>query len=254
MKDFTLDIYDDLIKIILSRGYTTITFEELIRTKLPKSKFVCLRHDVDRLPKNALMMAQIENQLNVSSTYFFRSVKSVWNKEIINKVKSLDHEIAYHYEDLTIAKGDYKKAIDHFDYQLKRFRKIYPSKTICMHGSPLSKWDNKKLWDKYNYKDFGIIGEPYFDVDYSEIFYITDTGRQWNNETSNVRDIVNNSFNITINSTDHLIMLFKENKLPDKVMINTHPHRWFNYGLNWYKELIGQNIKNVAKSLIVKFR
>ena len=40
-----------------------------------------------------------------------------------------------------------------------------------MHGSPLSRWDNRKLWEKYNYREAGIIGEPYFDVDYTDIFF-----------------------------------------------------------------------------------
>ena len=57
---------------------------------------------------------------------------------------------------------------------------LSPVKTICMHGSPLSKWDNRDLWKRYNYRDFGIIAEPYFDLDFDEVFYITDTGRSWN--------------------------------------------------------------------------
>ena len=63
-------------------------------------------------------------------------------------------------------------------------------KTICMHGSPLSKWDNRDLWKKYDYRDFGIIAEPYFDLDFDEVFYLTDTGRSWNNSKASVRDKV----------------------------------------------------------------
>jgi hypothetical protein len=47
------------------------------------------------------------------------------------------------------------------------------------------------LWKRYNYRDFGIIAEPYFDIDCDEVFYITDTGRSWNNSTASVRDKVN---------------------------------------------------------------
>ncbi len=70
------------------------------------------------------------------------------------------------------------------------FRKIVPVKTICMHGSPLSKYDNKELWEKYDYRDYGIIGEPYFDINFNEVFYLSDTGRSWNNSDANVRDKV----------------------------------------------------------------
>ncbi len=69
-------------------------------------------------------------------------------------------------------------AIEDFELNLERFRKIYPVKTICMHGSPLSKYDNKEIWEKYDYRDYGIIAEPYFDIDFDEVFYITDTGRK----------------------------------------------------------------------------
>ena len=59
-----------------------------------------------------------------------------------------------------------------------------------MHGSPLSKWDNRDLWKRYNYRDYGIIAEPYFDLDFDEVFYLTDTGRSWNNSKASVRDKV----------------------------------------------------------------
>ena len=27
-----------------------------------------------------------------------------------------------------------------------------------------------ELWEKYDYRDYGIIGEPYFDIDFDEVF------------------------------------------------------------------------------------
>jgi len=33
----------------------------------------------------------------------------------------------------------------------------------------------------------------------------------------------------------------------DKIMLNVHPQRWFDYGYNWYKKLLMQNVKNVVK-------
>ena len=93
----------------------------------------------------------------------------------------MGHEVSYHYEDLSLSMGDYQKAIALFVNNLSLIRQYYPAKTICMHGSPTSKWDNRDIWDYYNYRDFGIIAEPYFDVDFSTVFYITDTGRSWNN-------------------------------------------------------------------------
>jgi len=65
-----------------------------------------------------------------------------------------------------------------------------------MHGSPLSKYDNRKLWEEYDYRDFGIVEESYFDMDFLDVLYLTDTGRSWNSENYNVIDRVDlaNSF------------------------------------------------------------
>lgn len=249
--DYTLATYKELLIAIRAQGYIFQTFEDFI-TGERSGKTVILRHDVDRIPINALKMARIESEQGISASYFFRVVRHVWNEDIIRKVAGLGHEIAYHYEDLTITKGDYQQAIDHFERQLHRFRRFYPSKTICMHGSPMAKWDNRKLWERYNYRDYGIIAEPYFDVDYSRVFYITDTGRAWNNSGISVRDKVNSGFDIPIESTSHLIRLFHDKQMPGQVMINTHPHRWFDPGLMWCRELVFQNLKNVVKSIIVK--
>jgi hypothetical protein len=46
------------------------------------------------------------------------------------------------------------------------------------------------LWKRYDYRELGIIGEPYLDVDFDEVFYLTDTGRRWDGEAVSVRDKV----------------------------------------------------------------
>jgi hypothetical protein len=248
--DFTLQMYQNLLQGIEDTGYEFQTFENF--SEKPAYRVVVLRHDVDRIPENALKMALIESSMGIQATYFFRVVKHVWDVNIMKKIVSLGHEVAYHYEDLTIAKGDCERAIENFKKNLDMFREIYPSKTICMHGSPMSKWDNRKLWERYNYRDYGIIAEPYFDVDYSQMFYITDTGRAWNSESSNVRDRVASPYQIEINSTQHIINLLEADRLPKKIMINTHPQRWFNPGIFWVREIIFQNVKNIIKSAIPK--
>ncbi|AFN75901.1 hypothetical protein MROS_2671 [Melioribacter roseus P3M-2] len=52
-------------------------------------------------------------------------------------------------------------------------RKNFDIKTICMHSSPKSKYDNKLIWTKYDYRNLGIFGEPYFDVTFNEVAYFT---------------------------------------------------------------------------------
>lgn len=252
MRDFTTQTYIQLLSALKQQEFKFQSFRLFIKN--PLSKVLILRHDVDRLPGNSLILAQIEAFHSIKSSYFFRTIPDVFNERIINHISDLGHEIGYHYETMDSCRGDVDKAYDEFCRNLELFRKIIPVVTACMHGSPLSKFDNRDIWKKYDYRSLGIIGEPYFDIDYSKVFYLTDTGRQWNNHLSNVRDRVNRPIDIPIKSTTHLISLIEQGKLPDKIMINIHPHRWFEGGFGWYKEFLLQNTKNVAKYIIVKLR
>lgn len=72
--------------------------------------------------------------------------------------------------------------------------------SICMHGSPMSPYDSRDLWKQYNYKDFGIIGKPYFDIDFSKVLYLTDTGRRWDGEKVSVRDKEMDNGQLTIDN------------------------------------------------------
>ena len=105
-------------------------------------------------------MAELEHELGIQSTYYFR-VPYTFKPDIIGKIRGLGHEVGYHYEVLSKANGDYEKAVELFEQELNEFRKICEVKTICMHGSPLSKYDNRDLWTRYDFRDFGIVGEAY---------------------------------------------------------------------------------------------
>jgi hypothetical protein len=251
-RDFTLSIYKQLLEAAIASGYKLTSYEDFIENGHQYPKVFVLRHDVDDLPQNSVDTAKIEQALGAKGSYYFRVVKQSFKPDSIKEIIALNHEVGYHYEDMTLNNGDYEKSFEHFKKHLQIFRSFYPVKTMCMHGSPTSKWDNKLLWNKYNYKELGIIGEPYFDIDFNKVLYITDTGRQWNNKTSSVRDRVNTHYNFSFNSTNDIIHAFKQNQLPNQIMLNIHPQRWTNNSLLWTKELIMQNIKNVIKKLIVK--
>src|SRR5690606_34263406 len=125
-----------------------VTMTEYICNQLP-DRFVLLRHDVDRMPERALETAKIEHELGIKATYYFRTIKSVFKPDIIHQIREMGHEIGYHYETLSEAKGDKKRAFDLFKSHLDNFRDVCDVKTICMHGKPLSKYDNRELWKRY---------------------------------------------------------------------------------------------------------
>lgn len=243
--DFTVKIYENLLLSLKKQQYTFQTFHEFLN--MPSAKSIVLRHDVDLLPKNSLRFAQIQAKNGVKGTYYFRAVPESWDESVIREISKLGHEIGYHYENLTTCKGNLEEGIKDFKNNLNALRKIAPVITICMHGSPMSKYDSKDLWKKYNYKDLELIGEPYFDVDFNKVYYITDTGRKWDGDKVSVRDKVKSNFDLSFHTTQQIIDKANEGKLPNQIMFTFHPQRWNDNMLLWTKELLLQNVKNVVK-------
>lgn len=248
--DFTLNKYKELLQSLIDTPYSFQTFDEFLKGS--KEKAIVLRHDVDLLPLNSLAFAKAQAEKGVKGVYYFRAVPQSWDEEVIKQIHELGHEVGYHYECLTTTKGDLAKGIKDFENNLKKLRELVPVSTICMHGSPMSKHDSKDLWKHYDYKGFGIIGEPYFDIDFKKVFYLTDTGRKWDGDKVSVRDRVDSGFDLSFHKTDELIEATKSGELPDQIMFTFHPQRWNDNKIKWTKELLFQNIKNIIKRLITK--
>ncbi len=110
----------------------------------------------------------------------------------------------------------------------------------------------------YDYHDFGITAEPYFDLDFNQFFYLTDTGRCWDGWNVSVRDKVSQQVEwvkqgLVFHSTAQIIRAANEGRLPDKIMMTFHPQRWTDNQVLWLKELILQRLKNVVKRGLVRF-
>jgi hypothetical protein len=252
--DFTIHVYKKLLEKLISNDYHFITVRQYAEKKnqvLPE-RYVILRHDVDKLPVNSLIFARIQAESGIKGTYYFRAIeKRSWVPEIVTEIHSLGHEIGYHYENLSYCRGDSVKAIDDFGNNLAKMRKLVPVDTICMHGSPLSRFDNRDIWKQYNYQDYGIICEPYFDVNFNQVFYLTDTGRRWDGEKVSVRDKIS-SQNRFFHSTHEMNAALDKNTFPERVMFTFHPQRWNDNRLLWLKEYFFQNSKNRIKFLLTK--
>jgi hypothetical protein len=250
--DFTIKKYTEILDCLVSNGYSFQSLEDFFQN--PVEKVVILRHDVDRSPHLSLNTARLENSLGIRGTYYFRIVKESNDPGVIKEIAEMSHEIGYHYEDLALSKGIHEDAIMTFESNLDYFRNFYPVKTISMHGSPVSKWDNRDLWYNYSYRDFGIIAEPYFDIDYTNLLYLTDTGRKWNGDRSSVRDKVfqenYKELKERLKNSDNILAAASEKKLPEQLMITIHPQRWSDDLFIWMWEYMSQSVKNVLKTLI----
>ena len=293
-RDFTPQMFRNLLAALQAAGYTFQTFGDYCT--VPSRKAVILRHDVDSKPWNAVTMAMIESELGIRGSYHFRIVRASNVPEVIRKIADAGHEIAYHYEDLSatvrrlpghrhvITKETAGLACSSFVSNLHYFRQYYPVTVISMHGSPSENIDNRTIWRFFNYREWGVICEPYFDMDHTCMLYLTDTGGRWDGEKYNFRDkpldwgkedpdtrfrdwrvrpVEGSLLNMTqeahqlqkkykIHFTKKIIAMAASGSLPEKMVINTHPQRW-NAGLiPWISEVARQQIKNILKMIIIK--
>jgi len=249
-KDFTIFKFQNLCEVIVD-NYPSVTMTEYVEGQHPE-KFVLMRHDVDRMPGHSLKTARIEFELGIKATYYFRTNKSVFKPDIIRQISDLGHEIGYHYETLSEANGDPDRAIKLFQYNLNKFRSICDVKTICMHGRPLSKYDNRDLWDIHDYRNFGIKGEAYLSAG-DDLNYFSDTGRSWSNRNS-LRDFIpGKTENVTADTTNDLIGLVKDDNL-DNLYILIHPERWSLNVLDWGLYFGVDMTVNIGKEIIISVR
>ena len=88
--DFTNKKYSYLLKSLINNGYHFIS-----NLDFRDERAIFLRHDVDRLPKNALKLANLAKDLGVKSTYYFRVLKKINDPVIMQQISEMGHEIGY---------------------------------------------------------------------------------------------------------------------------------------------------------------
>jgi len=240
--DFTIDKYKELLEA------------------LTKHHCFSIRHDVDLKPEFSLRVAQMEAEMDVKATYYFRTVPESYDEVIIKQIVSLGHRAGYHYECLTTCNGDMEAAYDDFCRNLERLRNVVPITTACAHGSPRSPWNSQDIWEQHDIHALGIEYEPMMDTEFSKTLYITDTGRRWDGYKVSVRDKVPEyqerwiKEGLVFHTTDDIIQALRNHGHPIHkydLLINTHPQRWMPFGLGWLKEAALQNAKNIVKRVII---
>jgi hypothetical protein len=252
MRDFTLTAYRSLLDAFKAADYRFQTFSEYLNA--PLDKVIMLRHDVDDRKLHSLEFARIQHEKGIVGSYYFRMVPESFDEGVIRAIYDMGHEVGYHYEDMDFAKGDPHKAVKLFEQHLAKLRQVVPVSTICMHGSPRSPYDNKDVWKHYQYRDYGLIGEPYFDLDYRKVFYMTDTGRRWNGSSVSVRDKVADHFGLVFRTTFDIIEAIREERFPQRAMLNFHPQRWTDNPTLWLTDKYQQQAKNMVKYWLIKMR
>lgn len=255
MRDFTLTAYRTYLEAIRREGISFWRIDDYMAAAVKPERFCMIRHDVDRRPRHALLMARTEHEMGIVATYYFRMKPESYNEAIIREIHSLGHEVGYHYESLSDADGDMQKAIADFEKNLATLRGLVPVKTVSMHGRPFKPYDNRDIWRvKENHhllvSKYNILGEVYLDIDYSDIAYINDTGRNWTSGASNVRDKVFSNIKADFNSGEALLAYF-EGALHPKLVFQIHPERWaysgMSYGVSYLHDLAANSVKYIMR-------
>lgn len=255
MRDFTISSYRRYLQAMQAAGISFWRIDDYMAAAVKPEKFCMIRHDVDRRPQHALVMARVEQEMGIVATYYFRMKPESFNTDIIKEIYRMGHEVGYHYESLSDADGDMAAAIADFEKNLGIMRTLGPVKTISMHGRPFKPYDNRDIWRiKENHdllaSKYNILGEVYLDIDYSDIAYINDTGRNWTSGTSNVRDKVFSNIKADFASGEELLTYLQQGKHP-KLVFQIHPERWAystgSYCVSFLHDLATNSVKFIMR-------
>lgn len=246
-RDFTFEMYEDLLQVGLDEGYEHITVREYLSRDEYPERFIIHRHDVDRKAENALMMARLEAEYGISSTYYFRTIEKTFKPDLMHEIEDLGHEVGYHYEDFDRTEGDSAAARESFEKELARVREHVTVDTVCMHGNPLTAYDNREIWNQSpEFGMYDLLGEAYLSMDFVEVVYFSDTGRTWKDGKLKIKDhtVGESEKNLRASSTRELINLMESNAF-ERGCLLSHPNRW----ASSFPEYLAERLKDISVNL-----
>ncbi|TYL37228.1 hypothetical protein CV102_18100 [Natronococcus pandeyae] len=255
-RDFTYEIYEELLQAGMDAGYEHIPVREYLDRKELPNQFIIHRHDVDRKPENALEMARLEAKYDISTTYYFRTIDKTYKPDLIREIEELGHEIGYHYEDMDRADGNLEQAHESFADELERVRQLARVETVCMHGNPLTSHDNRDMWDySQGFDDYDLRGEAYLSMDFVDVTYFSDTGRTWEDGDLKIKDhpVGESQKQVQVGGTSELIELVSKGEVP-RLCLLSHPNRWAATNVEYVAELAKDTTTNIGKIALTLIR
>jgi hypothetical protein len=169
------------------------TYKDFTEITNHNKKFTILRHDVEFSIERALIMAKIDANYKIRSSFFFQvynsgyNLLSIKNKNIIKRILNLKHYIGLHLYVSHIKKNDFKKLKREIKKQVLIFNSCLDDKEkrcdrISIHRPP--DWilkAKKNLFgnyiNSYDKKYFEIIKNK---INPIKIKYYSDSNHKWN--------------------------------------------------------------------------
>lgn len=168
--------YRRYLEHAISQGYAFRTLQAFFSAPAA-SHTILLRHDVDKRDVGVRQMLDIERELGISSSWYFRWGTA--NRTLMNTLIESGSEVGLHYETLTalcekrgindrerVTAAVMEEARRLLIEEVARFRKTYdvPCRTIAAHGHPLRKKigvSNSEITTPGLYSKAGVEVEAY---------------------------------------------------------------------------------------------
>lgn len=256
-RDFSLPMLERLLMALKHRGHRFVRFKDYYENRSTfdaQDRIILFRHDVDRYPATALATGRLEDRLGCHGTYYFRARSWTFKPRVLKALADMGHEIGYHYECLPDCRGDFDAAARLFKANLDKMRACVSITTASMHSRPLSRWDGRRLWDRFSLEQFGLLGEAYRSIDHYRYTYLADSGRNWNADRNVVWDSVQGSAPPEMtNGTNGLIHAIENGRI-NSVQLLIHPNRWPRGLAGWISQTLQDSAINVTKTAIRQLR
>ncbi len=145
--------YEEMLKKFLNNDFKFLSLYDYYNNRYDNDeKVIVIRHDIDSDLEIAKKMFEIENRLNIKSTYYFR-LKTI-DEEFMKELVKNNIEVGYHFEEVaTYAKRnkiDNKKQIyeemnnivEEFEENLLLFKNMgIEIHSVSSHGD----WKNREI-------------------------------------------------------------------------------------------------------------
>ena len=235
--NFTYNEWENFCKELKRNDIISVTAASLLESarnaELLPRRFVVIKHDVESFPQKALDIARIESRYGHRSSYYVQpSLMVEANVGLFNEIQRLGHEVSYHHSVIDSAQGDIALAIVLYQKDVELFEKYgFDVKTVCQHGNPASKYDNRDFFKSCEAKE-KFPDQIDIMVDFSDKIgcaytYISDVGMLFKIVKDPVHHMnlsADDEYTI-IGDIDHVLNTIFENPSASYV-VSVHPHRY----------------------------
>lgn len=180
--EFTFAAYEKLVGLLKKKEFVFSDYHNYKKN----DKTVILRHDIDVDIKKALEMAELENSLGITSTYFvlissdLYNVFSKKNESLLKKICSLGHTVGLHFDEVKYE--DDSDIVSNIEKEADILERCLAQEvtTVSMHRP-----SQKTLNSDYRIKNGSVINS-YGTEFFKEFKYVSDSRRNWREDVCQI--------------------------------------------------------------------